>query len=104
MARGSGLYSKTVEQVLKGGPMTAAVKAAAEQVAAGVRDMNITVGDVDGGKHEIPLPVTVKVVTTDRAHGIVALAHPAGEAVQAKHGALTKAAAQAGLNVTERPS
>lgn len=93
-----------VREALKSPAMKAAIQAAAEAVAAGVRDMNITVGDVDGGKHEIPLPVTVKVVTTDRAHGIVALAHPAGEAVQAKHGALTKAAAQAGLDVTERPS
>lgn len=96
------LNHRGVEQILKSAPMAAAVKAAAEQVAQNVRDMNITVGDVDGGPHEYDLPVTVRMVTTDRAHAIVALAHPAGEAVQAKHGALTKAARQAGLDVRER--
>jgi hypothetical protein len=43
--------------------------------------------------------VKVKLSTTDRAHAEVILAHPAGIAVQAKHGALTKAASQAGLEV-----
>lgn len=93
-----------IAEILKSAPVAAAVKSAAENVAANVRDMDITVGDVDGGKHEIDLPVTVKMVTTDRAHAIVALAHPAGEAVQAKHGALTKAAGQAGLDVRGRTS
>lgn len=44
-------------------------------------------------------PIEAKVVTTDRAHGIVSIAHPAGMAVQATRGSLTKAAAQAGLEV-----
>lgn len=44
-------------------------------------------------------PVESAVVTTDRAHGLVTIAHPAGAAVQAKRGSLTKAAAQAGLDV-----
>jgi hypothetical protein len=35
---------------------------------------------------------------TDRAHAVVVLAHAAGDAVQAKHGALSKAAAEAGLD------
>jgi hypothetical protein len=104
MARRTGLYSNGVAAVLKSRGVVAATKAAAEAIAQNVRDMKITVGDKDGGKHEYPLPVTVKMVTTDRAHAIVALAHPAGEAVQAKHGALTKAAAQAGLSVRERKS
>lgn len=98
------LNSRGIEAILKGPMMQAAVKAAAERVAQNVRDQGITVGDVDGGAHEYDLPVSVKMVTTDRAHGIVALSHPAGKSVQAKHGALTKAAAQAGLDVTERKS
>lgn len=76
-----------------------ATQAAAEKVAEGVRAMNIRVGDKDGGKHEYDLPVEVSVTTTDRAHANVTIAHPAGQSVQAKHGALTKAAAQVGLDV-----
>lgn len=96
------LNSAGIEAILKSPAMAAAVKAEAEKIAQNVRDQKVTVGDVDGGKHEIDLPVTVKMVTTDRAHAIVALAHPAGEAVQAKHGSLTKAASQAGHDVRER--
>lgn len=48
------------------------------------------------------LPIDSKVVTTDRAHGIVAITHPAGVGMQAKHGVLTKAATEAGLEVTEK--
>lgn len=88
-----------VARLLKSAEMHRVIAAKAEEIAQNVRDLDITVGDVDGGKHEIDLPVTVKMVTTDRAHAIVALAHPAGLAVQAKHGALTKAAAAAGLEV-----
>lgn len=91
-----------VAAILKSAPVAAAVRAAAEQVAQNVRDQGIKVGDRDGGPHEYDLPVTVTMVTTDRAHANVTIAHPAGEAVQAKHGALTKAAAQAGLDVRER--
>lgn len=88
-----------IAAVLKGPLMQAAVKAAAEAVADNVRAQDIKVGDRDGGPHEYDLPVTVQMSTTDRAHANVTLAHPAGMAVQAKHGALTKAAAQAGLDV-----
>lgn len=96
------LNHREVARILKSAPMAAAVKAAAETVADNVRAQNIRVGDKDGGPHEYDLPVTVSMFTTDRAHAVVALAHPAGEAVQAKHGALTKAAAQAGLDVRGR--
>lgn len=91
-----------VAAILKSPGVIAATKSAAEAVAENVRAQGIRVGDKDGGAYEYDLPVTVTMVTTDRAHGIVALAHPAGEAVQAKHGALTKAAAQAGLDVRGR--
>ena len=76
----------------------------AEAVADNVRAMGIEVGDRDGGASERPLPVAVYVDTTrsmrlNRVRAAVVLAHAAGQAVQAKHGALTKAAAQAGLDV-----
>lgn len=91
-----------IEAILKSAPMAAAVKAVAEQVAQNVRDMNIDVGGFKGDSGEIDLPVDVTMTTTDRAHANVTIKHPAGQAVQAKHGALTKAAAQAGLDVRER--
>jgi hypothetical protein len=68
------------------------VQDVAEQIGRNVEAQGITVGDKDGGAHEIPLPVKVEVTTTDRAHGSVILAHPAGIAVQAKHGALPRPA------------
>lgn len=104
MASHIRLNHKGIEQILKSAPMAAAVKGAAEAIAENVRAQGIKVGDVEKGpgSHDVDLPVTVTMVTTDRAHGIVALAHPAGDAVQAKHGALTKAAKQVGLDVREK--
>jgi hypothetical protein len=55
---------------------------------------------VDTGS--VDAPVTVLSTTTDRAVAIVAIAHPAGEAIQAKYGALTKAAAACGYEVKSK--
>ena len=46
--------------------------------------------------------VTVKQFTTDRAIAVVMLDHPAGLALQAKYGILTRAAAAEGLEVTAK--
>lgn len=46
--------------------------------------------------------ITVRAYTTDRAAAAISIAHPAGLAVQAKYGALTKAAAALGLEVRSR--
>jgi len=43
--------------------------------------------------------VTMRPFTTDRAIAVVRLNHPAGLAIQAKYGVLTKAAAAEGLEV-----
>lgn len=93
------LNSKGIAAILKSPPIHAAVQAAAEQVAANVKAQGIKVGDRDGGPRERELPVEVTSTTTDRAKARVTLAHAAGAAVQAKHGALTKAAREAGLDV-----
>lgn len=87
---------------LKSSEMHALIETTTEAVAQNVRDQGITVGAFKGGSGEIALPVEAKVVTTDRAHGSVFIHHPAGIAVQAKHGALTKAASAAGLQVKSR--
>jgi hypothetical protein len=93
------LNHRGLAELLTSTEMHRLVQDVAEQIGRNVEAQGITVGDKDGGAHEIPLPVKVEVTTTDRAHGSVILAHPAGIAVQAKHGALTKAAAEAGLEV-----
>lgn len=93
------LNSAGIAAIAKSGAVRALVDAAAERVAANVEAQGIGVGDKDGGSREIPLPVKIGNTTTDRAVASVMLAHPAGIAVQAKHGALTRAAADAGLDV-----
>jgi hypothetical protein len=90
MARNVRLDHRGLAQLLKSAPMRGLVSGATESVASRLRGM------------EPDYPVTSQVVTTDRAHGIVAIAHPAGEAIQAKRGSLTKAAAQAGFTVKDR--
>jgi hypothetical protein len=52
--------------------------------------------------HDTAAPVTVLSVTHDRAVAIIAIAHPAGEALQAKYGSLTKAAAACGYEVKSK--
>jgi hypothetical protein len=96
------INSAGARAVLNSTGVVAATQAAAEAVAENARDQDIKVGDRDGGKFEYDLPVTVKMFTTDRPHAVVALAHPAGDSVQAKNGTLTKAAGQAGLDVRSK--
>lgn len=85
-----------ISALLKSDGMAGLVASAAEAVAEQVRGQGILVEGVPG---DVPLPVTVSAYTTDRAAASVALAHPSGIAVQAKHGALTKAASAEGLQV-----
>lgn len=97
MARGDvRLDHGGIAALLKSGAMQALVSLAAEKVAANVRSQGIM---VEGEPGDVALPVEVSTTMTDRAHASVTLAHPAGKAVQAKHGALTKAASAAGLEV-----
>jgi hypothetical protein len=92
------LDHRGIAALLRGREMTDATREAAEAVADNVRSQGIRVGDIDGGSSEVELPVKVSMYETDRAHAVVVLEHASGEAVQAKHGALSKAAAQAGLD------
>lgn len=93
-----------LEAVATSGGAQALVTAAAEEIADNIRSMGIKVGDHDGGSSEYDLPVKVYSSDTtgmrvDRASARVVLAHAAGLAVQAKHGALTRAASAAGVSV-----
>lgn len=45
------------------------------------------------------MPVEADFGTTDRTKGYVTIAHPGGLGVQAKYGALTRAASSAGIEV-----
>lgn len=83
-------------RVVESDEMREALREAGNAIADNVRGMGITVGDIDGGSWEIPLPVSVSKEDPVK----VSLSHPAGIAVQAKHGALTSGAAAAGLEVT----
>lgn len=98
MARKVSLNHAGVAAILKSTEMHQLVQDAAEKVAKHVGEQGITVGALSGNS-EIALPVEVSVTTTDRAHARVTLAHPAGVAVQAKHGSLTRAASAEGLTV-----
>lgn len=80
--------------------MRALCRKAAERMAEHVQAEGIRVGDRDGGRHEYELPVKVEDgVYNGRAFADVIINHPAGAAVQAKHGVLTRAASAEGLSV-----
>lgn len=88
-----------IRALLNNAQVEAVTLEAANAVAENARAQGRRVGDRDGGPREIDMPVEVSMYHTDRPHAVVVLAHPAGDADQAKNGTLTKAAAQAGLDV-----
>jgi hypothetical protein len=77
------------DEIAKSDGMKDALEEAGEAVKDNVDRMGIRVEHEPG---DIALPVEVD-------EGFVSIAHPSGLFVQAKHGALTKAAAEAGLKV-----
>ena len=79
--------------------MAAAVDRAAEAIAEKVRAHSGWDGLVDGLPGSVDMPVTVTAYKSDRPRASVFLAHPSGLAVQAKHGALTRAASDLGFEV-----
>lgn len=95
------LNLRGLEEVATSGEMHAAIDAAAERVAANVESQGIRVSGTPGDD-ALPVKVhsdTTHGMTVNRASARVVLAHASGLAVQAKHGALTKAALMAGLRV-----
>lgn len=76
------------------GPLTARQ---ATEIAKAVRRQGRKVTSGGGGPAKDELPV--RVYKNDDGTAAVVLAHPSGKAQQAKHGALTRAAASLGLEV-----
>lgn len=81
-----------IREVLSTGAVAAAVRALGESVEAAVQ------AHPSVQRHN--MPVTGSHGVTDRSRYTVTIAHPGGLGVQAKHGALTQAAASVGLEVT----
>jgi len=83
-----------LQRKLDGPGADRARKDLANAIADNVRRQGIMVGSIDAGDStETELPVIVSDA------GNVIVAHPAGIAVEAKYGALVKAAAAVGLEV-----
>lgn len=71
-------------------------------VASAVADLALDVGVAVEAHESVSrnaMPVVVDEYVTDRAAASVTIAHPGGLGVQAKYGALTQAAGNAGLTV-----
>lgn len=83
-----------VGEILRSAEMAAVVDDLAEQLAAQVR---AGISDPD-----VAAAVDVDSYVTDRAAAAVTIVHPAGMALQARNGVLTRAAAAAGLDVRSR--
>ena len=79
---------------------SAAIMTAVENAARVVADN----AEKDPSVQRHGVPVGVRTGYTDRARAVVALAHPAGIGIQAKHGTLTRAVSAAGLKDGVRSS
>jgi hypothetical protein len=82
-----------IREILTSQPVRDMVDSASAQVAANLRASL---------RPDIAETVQVSSYTSDRAAASVAICHPAGKAMQAKHGSLTRAATAVGLEVRSR--
>lgn len=82
-----------IAEVLKSAEVRAQINGFADQIAARV--------ERDGSVRRHGMPVLSGSYTTDRAAAAVTIAHPGGLGVQARHGTLTRAAGEVGLEVRE---
>lgn len=89
MANKITLNHKGIEEILKV-QMRKPIDELAGRIAA-----RVDVGSVTDA------PVQVRSYTTDRAACVITIAHPAGQAMEAKHGTLRKAAAAEGFEVRD---
>jgi hypothetical protein len=85
-----------IGSLLKSSEMAAEVRVVADAVAGNVASQGLT---TEAGEN---VTAEVDTYTTDRAAASVTIDGPWGLGMQAKYGALTKAASAAGLEVTEK--
>lgn len=85
-----------IAAMLKSAEVREAVHTLAERAAAAVR------ADPSVVRHKAP--VRVADYTTDRAASSVTIAHAGGRGMEAKHGSLSRGAAEVGLDVKGYPS
>jgi hypothetical protein len=88
------LDSSGIAAMLRSSPVARVVEDAAESVRAQAE------GDPAVVRNGVP--VRVRTGTSDRARAVVALAHPAGIGIQAKHGSLSRAVSAAGLSLRSK--
>ena len=99
MARNKVRLSRAgVEAMLKSAGMRQAVLTKAGEVARNVTNQGLEASS-PGKDLGTKLRAAVEEHVTDRQRAVVIVRHPAALAMQAKHGMLTKAAAEAGLKV-----
>lgn len=87
-----------IGRVLKSRNMSDLVQGVAEKVADNVDGQELT-AQSPGQDTGTAITADVETYTTDRAAAAVVIRHPAAAAMQAKHGVLTRAAAEAGLEI-----
>ena len=85
-----------LRRALRTPEMADAVEKLGDALADKVRAQGIR---VEGEPGDVELPVEVNLLDDGELTGSVVLAHPAGLSVQAKHGALSRAASELGLEV-----
>lgn len=100
------LDHKGIGEVLRSAPVAKEVHDRAQAVVTTIQAEGHTVWDagIKGRAVLVPLPVSLQSYIGDRAGTLVALSHPAGLGMQAKHGVLTRAASATGLDVQKRPA
>ena len=84
--------------VAKSAQMMDAVEDAANRIAANVGAQGL-IATSGATKSAALITAVVSTGVTDRDRATVTIQHPAGLAMQARHGVLTKAASMAGLEV-----
>lgn len=88
------LDSAGIAAMLRSSEVADVVRSAADAVASAAE------GDAAVVRNGVPVKVLDGV--SDRARSVVALAHPAGLGIQAKHGSLSRAVSTAGLTVRSK--
>lgn len=85
-----------IAALLKSAKVAESVHELAEKTATVVRASDPVT------RHDLAATIKVERYETDRAAASVTIAHPAGLGIQAKHGTLTSAAGEVGLEVRSR--